>query len=189
MIFAKENGDLVDGFPAWRSESTKTLICTHDAMHKKLLNELLSTLIFSYREGAHERDNRNRLPLHEALWCGAEMDTIALFLMAKPEATNEVDHRGRSLADGGPPQTLPWPQQGGDAAFAESKSRLWKSARAEASLRLRLGTLSEETSLTGGSRDPILSVTRDAKSKAPERKNPDSQALGIRSYCKNVGRW
>ena len=76
---------------------------------------------------------------------------------------NEVDHRGRSLADGGPPQTSPWPQQGGDATFAESKSRLWKSARAEASLRLRLGTLSEETSLTGGSRDPILSVTRDAK--------------------------
>ena len=99
MIFAKEISDLVNGFPAWRSESTKTLICTHDAMHKKLLNELLSTLIFSYREGAHERDNRNRLPLHEALWYGVEMDTIALFLMAKPEATNEVDHRGRSLAD------------------------------------------------------------------------------------------
>ena len=131
MIFAKEISDLVNGFPAWRSESTKTLICTHDAMHKKLLNELLSTLIFSYREGAHERDNRNRLPLHEALWYGAEMDTIALFLMAKPEATNEVDHRGRSLAD------LNKHRYGLNKKAVQhllnQSPACWKSARAEAS--------------------------------------------------------
>jgi hypothetical protein len=72
---------------------------THDSYMSRLLNELISVLIFAYPEGAHEEDHRARLPIHEAIWYGAAPDTVALFLMAKPEAIHVKDNQGRSLAE------------------------------------------------------------------------------------------
>lgn len=75
------------------------LIRTHDFHMRKLLNELISTLVVMFPEGAHEKDHRNRLPLSDAVWYGADPDTIALFLMAKPEALKVKDEKGRSLME------------------------------------------------------------------------------------------
>lgn len=108
---------------------------THDTKISRLLNELLSVLIFSNPEGAHEADHRTRMPIHDAIWYGASPDTIALFLMAKPEAINGKDSHGRSLAQLNRYRSGP----GKEAIqhLLNQRVEFWTDARGEATARLQ----------------------------------------------------
>lgn len=116
---------------------------THDFQMLRLLNELIALLIFACPKGAHETDHRERLPIQEAVCNGASPDTIALFLMAMPEAIHVKDNLGRSLLE------LNRYHKGVGKEEKESIHQMlsrgvdfWVKARTEAALRLQHNTIS-----------------------------------------------
>lgn len=114
---------------------------THDLANRQLLHELLSTLIYTHPDGAHAPDHQGRLPLHEAVWYGAEPDLISLFLMAQPSALHTVDNKGRTL------QQLNQYRPGSQVSRAAVEKLLnrsvefWATARNEAKLRRKQNRL------------------------------------------------
>jgi len=110
---------------------------TQNNAQNRLLNELAATLILANQEGAHEPDHKGRLPLHDAVWYGADPDTIALFLMAKPESLDDRDHKGRSLQDLN--QHRPGLHRHKEAVkkLLDRSVEFWRTARNEAKLRLQ----------------------------------------------------
>lgn len=113
---------------------------THDFQTRRLLNELISVLIFAFPEGAHEADHRQRLPIQEAVWYGAAPDTISLFLMANPEAINFKDKLGRSLLDLNRHRT--GLEKESVQLLLSRDANFWFGARAEAAVRLQHNTIS-----------------------------------------------
>lgn len=63
------------------------------------LNELISNLVVAYPDGAKYPDHRMNLPVHDAVWYGANPETISMLLMAYPESTLSKDRMGRSLTE------------------------------------------------------------------------------------------
>lgn len=114
---------------------------THDFTNRKLLHELLATLIFANPEGAHEPDHQGRLPLHDAVWYGADADTIALFLMAKPEALHATDRKGRSLRDLNRHRPASQVQRDAIQHLLDRSVEFWTVAKEEAQLRLKRNNL------------------------------------------------
>ena len=113
---------------------------THDFHMKKLLNELLATLIFAFPAGSHQADHKGRLPICEAVWCGVPADTIALFLMAHPESINVKDRSGRSLTE----LNKFRPGLMGKTSVQNCLNQsigFWMKAKAEAKLRLHHNTI------------------------------------------------
>jgi hypothetical protein len=80
-------------------------------------------------------DHRNILPIQEAVWYGAAPETIALFLMARPEALFVADHLGRSLGE------LNRYRAGSEREAVQQMLcqdiSFWNTARKEATFRLQ----------------------------------------------------
>jgi hypothetical protein len=73
---------------------------TSDVTKHTLLNELISLLVYTYPIGAHQVDHRGIYPIQQVIFYGnATPETIAIFLMAKPESLLMVDQYGRTLRD------------------------------------------------------------------------------------------
>ena len=118
--------------------ATSALGRTNDAKLLRLLNELISLLVFAYPEGAHEPDHRMIIPIQEAVYYCAAPETIALFLMARPEALIQVDQWGRTLNELNAHRAEPGKQA--VQHLLDRDISFWKTAREEATLRLQRNT-------------------------------------------------
>ena len=115
-------------------------MCTYDDRQTTVLNELITLLVMSYPEGANTPDHRDRLPLLEALWYGADAQTLAIFFVANPEALNTQDKKGRTLSD------LNRYRNGLNKVevqnLLDKGVSFWGKAREEVLLRLQIGHVS-----------------------------------------------
>lgn len=113
------------------------IVCTHDIRASRQLNELIATLVFTHPKGAHLPDHKGRLPLHEAIWYGADPRTLSIFLMSKPEALLMKDHKGRSLMDLN--QHRSGLRKEEVRQLLQKGLNFWRTARDEAFVRFRQG--------------------------------------------------
>jgi hypothetical protein len=115
--------------------ATSALGRTNDEKLLRMLNELISLLVFAYPEGAHELDHRLIRPIQEAVWYCAKPKTIALFLMARPEALIEIDQWGRTLKELN--EHRPGPGKDAIQQLLDRDIGFWITAKEEASYRLQ----------------------------------------------------
>jgi hypothetical protein len=127
---------------------------TKDFQIQRLLNELISLLVFAFPEGAHEVDHRNILPIQEAVWYGAAPETIALFLMARPEALFVADHLGRSLGELN--RYRAGPEREAVQQMLCQNISFWNTARKEATFRLQHNSTSYPSDNQSVSSESVL---------------------------------
>jgi len=115
-----------------------SLVRTLDPQLKEQLNELITSLIVANPKGAFCPDHDGRLPIFDAVFHGARIETISFFLMAEPSAINMVDSQtNRTLMEVNDYRTGDGKQDIKDLlSLGES---FWRNAHDEAELRLRAG--------------------------------------------------
>jgi hypothetical protein len=149
---------------------------THDSKLKKLLNELIATLIFAFPGGVDEPDHQGYVPIHEAVWHGAFPQTISLFFMAKPSLIHYKDSSGRTLAD------LNRYRSGeGKKEMSKVLSRrieFWELARQKAKLKMKHSTLTFPSE-TGSSSPSEASRSSDERLVTSESSEESEEVASI----------
>ena len=102
--------------------ATEALACTTDQGHRDELELLVQQLVWAYPVACARPDHQGHLPLHMALQHGASSSTIAILLMAYPEAASSYDNL----------QTTDMYQH-----LLQQPPTFWQAAGHEAHLRLK----------------------------------------------------
>lgn len=145
---------------------------TADASRMAKLNELITSLIVAFPEGASEADHLGRLPMHEALWYGASPETLSMFLMASPPSIHSVDLKGRTLTELNQYRSGDNKQEVQD--ILDMGQDFWDQAHREAAIRVKKEVLpwpSADVSL--GSDSVLASSEQDKESIATKDVLPD----------------